>query len=73
MEKPIEIKLNFKSLIAVLQGKELHIKQQGIHVIIHPPFDGVFITQEELQDMRQHELHKTFAILNKRQKHEQKI
>lgn len=55
---PIEVKLRYEGLIALLQGKNYHLmsnvnKQRFIFI---PPFDGVFMTHQELANLRmQHE------------------
>jgi hypothetical protein len=46
------IKLTYESLIALLQGKELHLDAMDYHFIFQSPFDGVFVTHEQLMQMR---------------------
>lgn len=65
VKKPIEIKLNYDALIAILQGKNLHIKTFDVHVILHPPFDGTFLTHEQLTELLYAERHKSFATFDK--------
>ena len=47
-----EIKLTYESLIALLQGKEFHLMSDGEHFIFLPPFDGGFLTHEEIRRIR---------------------
>jgi len=48
----IPIKLTFESMIALIQGKELHIIKGENHFVFLPPVDGVFVTHEQLAQMR---------------------
>jgi len=48
----IDIKLSYDSLIAILQGKEFHLQKGSNHFIFHPPFDGLFVTHEQLAQLR---------------------
>ncbi|MCP5018891.1 MAG: hypothetical protein GY938_26985 [Ketobacter sp.] len=51
-KQPVYIKLTYESLIAILQGKETHMVTPDMHLIIKPPFDGVFLTHAEIDEMR---------------------
>lgn len=46
------IKLTYESLIAILQGKEFHLTAPEYHFIFHPPFDGVFLTHDQVYEIR---------------------
>jgi hypothetical protein len=59
--QPIPIKLTFESMIALIQGKELHVVQNDVHFIFLPPTDGVFVTREQLDRMRYND---TMGVLN---------
>ena len=48
----LEIELTYESLIALLQGKEFHLQTPEIHVIFHPPFDGVFMSHDQLRALQ---------------------
>ncbi len=50
-EQRVEIKLTYESLIALLQGKEFHLYSDGMHIIFHSPFEGVFLTHEQLYEI----------------------
>lgn len=52
MTPPIEIRLTYDSLIALLQGKELHLQTTDKEFIFYPPFNGVFVTHKELAEMK---------------------
>jgi len=65
------IKLTPKSLIALLQGKDLHLVTEEIHVIIKPPFDGVFMTHKELDQVRHNSEMGVFNTIEKVQKYTQ--
>ena len=62
-DNPIHINLTYDSLIALLQGKEFHLKSHDLHVVFHPPFDGVFMTHEQLMDLRMGEQARTLNII----------
>ena len=47
-----EIKLTYESLIALLQGKDFHLVTPDYHMVFHPPFDGVFLTHQELYELQ---------------------
>jgi hypothetical protein len=49
--KTFEMRLEYKSLIALLQGKKLHIQDGEISVTFHPPFDGIFLTHKEIYEL----------------------
>jgi len=46
------IKLTHDSLIALIQGKKLHVIVEDSHFIFLPPTDRVFVTHEQLIAMR---------------------
>jgi len=53
------INLTYESLISILQGKELCLMYSNpdtpsiySEVIIHPPFNGVFVTHKELENIK---------------------
>lgn len=50
--KKIPVKLTYDALIALLQGKELRVCDGENEFIFAPPFDGVFMTHEQLSQMR---------------------
>ena len=47
-----EIKLTYESLIALLQGKDFHLLTPEYHVVFHPPFEGVFLTHQEIHEIQ---------------------
>jgi hypothetical protein len=70
------MKLSYEALIAILQGKELHIKTPDVHVILHPPFDGQFLTNEQIRDLLYSDTHNRFGNIleiTRTKKFEQKI
>lgn len=52
MKEKIHINLTYESMISLIQGKELHLKTNNIHIIFKPPFDGVFFTHQQLSELR---------------------
>ena len=58
MGRPVSLKITYEMLIALLQGKELHftvpLESHTVlqEFVIVPPFDGVFMTYEELSRIR---------------------
>jgi hypothetical protein len=64
-----EIKLTYDSLIAILQGKEFHLMTFGKHFVFYPPFDGIFLTHEELYQLRLNSYHDSVNALYKFQKY----
>jgi len=47
-----EIKLTYDSMIALIQGKRLHIRTTTEEFVFLPPMEGVFVTHEQLAAMR---------------------
>ena len=50
--RPQVYKLNYESLIALLQGKELHLQTGKEHFIFKPPFDGLFMMHDAIARLR---------------------
>ncbi len=48
----VHLDLTYEMMIAILQGKETHLVTPDMHVVIHPPFDGVFLTHAQIDEMR---------------------
>lgn len=53
--EPQPIKLTFESLIALIQGKKLHVTNGENSFVFLPPTDGVFVTHEQLAQIRYHD------------------
>jgi ABC-type sugar transport system ATPase subunit len=47
-----EIKLTYDSMIALIQGKKLHIRTLTEEFVFLPPMEGVFVTHDQLAAMR---------------------
>ncbi len=47
-----EIKLTYDSLIALIQGKKLHVQEGENLFVFLPPTGGVFVTHDQLAQMR---------------------
>ena len=67
-----EIKLDYESLISLLQGKKLHLETPNVHLVISPPFDGVFLTHEQIDEIKNAERGRILSLLNEAAKHVQK-
>ena len=65
------IKLTYDSLIAMLQGKEFHLRTLDHHFVFHPPFDGVFLTHEQVAEIRHGGQMEVFRMLEKLAKYEE--
>lgn len=50
--KKVHWNLTYESIIGLMQGKELHLCEDNIHYILKPPFDGMFLTHKEIDQMR---------------------
>ena len=70
--KPIHIDITYESLIAILQGKEIHLQTSDEYFIFHPPFKGVFLTHEQLANIKYQSQVDVFNLIDKLQKHEEK-
>jgi len=46
------MRLSYDALIGLLHGKEVHIIIGDDELVINPPFDGVFLTHEELNEIK---------------------
>ena len=70
MEYPRKIQLTFESLVALIQGKKLHIQIEGERrIILVPPGDGVYLSHEELADLRTQEYHRAFDTMRTLSEH----
>lgn len=67
--KPTHIKLTYESLIALLQGKEFHITTPDTYVIFHPPFEGVFVTHEQLYEIEYTAEKRVLTLIEKAMKY----
>ena len=72
MEERIEIKLSYESLIALLQGKEFHLYSNDKHIIFHPPFNGVFLTHEQIREIKYDSEFRVFSMIEQLSKHTEK-
>jgi hypothetical protein len=70
--EPIHIKLTYESLIAILQGKEFHLQTPDEHIIFHPPFEGVFLTHDQLANIKHQSQIDVFNIIERFQKYKVK-
>jgi len=59
------IKLTYESLIGLLQGKELHLIEDGREFIFIPPFDGVFLTHLEIDKIKLKAEESIFKVFQK--------
>jgi len=59
------IKLPYDGLIGILQGKEIHWRMGDNEIIIAPPFDGVFLTHDQIQQIQYSSEVRIFDILQK--------
>lgn len=57
------VKLTYEALINLLQGKEIHIIMDGNEFVILPPFDGVFMTHEEIDRLRHESQNRFFNMV----------
>lgn len=64
MKGPIEIKLNYDALIAMLQGKDFHIKTPDVHIILRNPSDGMYLTHEQINDMLYRDKAAIFSLIS---------
>ena len=54
----VNIQIRPDHLLELLKGKQLEVLDMGgyggqpVHVVIHPPFDGVFLTHDEIDRLR---------------------
>ena len=62
-------KLSYESLIALMQGKDLHVVTQDAHFVFKPPFDGLFITHDEIAQMRYKDQMQSLEQMEKINKH----
>jgi hypothetical protein len=69
-QEPRKIALTFESLVALIQGKKLHIQLGGERrLTLVPPGDGVYLTHEELTDLRTQEYHRAFDTMRTLSEH----
>jgi hypothetical protein len=71
MEQPAPIHLTFESLVALIQGKKLHVQDGENHFIFLPPTDGVFITHEQLDRIRYQDTMQILEFLHDVGEHKQ--
>lgn len=67
------IELEYESLIALIQGKHIHLKTPDFCVIIHPPFKGVMLTAEELQKIKFEGMQELLRVINEKGVHTQNV
>lgn len=66
-----EIRLTYELLVDILQGRELHLIYKNFdtdatdEIIIKPPFDGVFMTHDQIQEMKYASQEQAFEMLSK--------
>lgn len=60
-----KIKLTYDVLIGLLQGKEIHLVRGENHIILAPPFDGVFLTHEQIQEIQYSSEQRVFEIIHR--------
>lgn len=65
----IDIKLTYESLIALLQGKEFHLTTMDKHIVFHPPFDGMFLTHEQIDNIKYQSQAGVIDLMEKLQNH----
>ena len=65
------IKLTYESLIALLQGKDFHLITPEHRFIFHPPFDGVFLTHSQIEEIRYSGQMDMIKIIEKLHKYEE--
>lgn len=70
--KKMTVKLEYNSLIALLQGKELHVCNGEVDFVFLSPLDGVFMTHEQLAQMRLQDQNQLLGLLKDIEVHEQK-
>ncbi len=68
-----EIKLTYDSLIALIQGKKLHIVTSMEHIVLLPPTDGVFVTHDQLNQMRYQDQMGVLTFLKSLTDHTQEV
>ena len=66
-----DINIEYESLIALLQGKELHVQNGENHFIFHPPFDGLFVTHDQLDALIHNKQAEILQMLGLIKKHKQ--
>lgn len=59
------IKLPYDGLIGLLQGKEIHLMRGEDEIIIAPPFDGVFMTHDQIRQLQYSSQMEIFNVLEK--------
>lgn len=59
------INLSYEILIGLLQGKEIHLVEGENHIILAPPFDGVFLTREQIQEIQYSSEQRVFEMIQK--------
>lgn len=70
-KKPYEIiKLTEEMLLTILQGKEIHIHilEEDRVFIFKGPWDGVFLTHEQISELEHNAQMSAFSIVEKIQK-----
>ena len=60
-----QIKLTYEMLISILQGKDLRLVYDENEIVISPPFDGVFLTYEQIEEIRYSSEERVFNMLAK--------
>ena len=67
------IKLTYDSMIALIQGKKLHVTDGENTFIFLPPGDGIFITHDELYQLRYNDSMGALAAIKGMQEHLQRV
>lgn len=67
------IELEYESLIALIQGKQIHLKTPDFCVIIQPPFKGVLLTMEEVQKIKFEGMAELLRLVNEKGVHIQNV
>lgn len=52
MENKLEYKFKLEWIMALLQGKELHLTDEHNEIVFYPPQGGIFMTHEQFDDIK---------------------
>lgn len=60
-----KIKLSYDAFIAFLQGKEIHLLKGDDEIIIASPFDGLFLTHNQIEQIKYSSQMELFNLIQK--------
>lgn len=60
-----KINLSYEMLIGLLQGKEIRLVEGDNEILLAPPFDGVFLTYDQIREIQYSSEERVFTMLQK--------